>query len=131
MNQFLTQLTLNYGDICHTETVGFSGEGRAIRALKIGTFDGSKPIMFFEAGLHPREWIAPMVALYTMERMVLEYHSLSELQFVDVIIIPVTNPDGYEYTHNFVGTWDLIVVVVILKIIIIATSVEENKKYNY
>lgn len=52
INRFLTQLTLSHGDICHTETLGFSGEGRAIRALKIGSFDASKPkpILFFEAG---------------------------------------------------------------------------------
>lgn len=54
-------------------------------------------------GIHAREWIAPMVALYMMERMVLEYQSLSDLQLVDIIIIPVTNPDGYEYSQNSVG----------------------------
>lgn len=102
MNRFLTQLTMNYGDICHTETLGFSGEGRAIRALKIGSFDGSRPIVFFEAGIHAREWIAPMVALYMMEQLVVNYNSHSELQSIDIIIIPSTNPDGYEYTHEFV-----------------------------
>lgn len=50
INSFLTHLSLFYGDICHTQTLGFSGEGRAMRALKIGSFDGSKPIVFFEAG---------------------------------------------------------------------------------
>lgn len=54
INRHLTQLTLLYGDLCHTETLGFSYEGRAMRALKIGSFDGTKPIVFFEAGVHAR-----------------------------------------------------------------------------
>lgn len=40
INRYLTFLTLHYGDVCHTETLGFSREGRAMRALKIGSFDG-------------------------------------------------------------------------------------------
>lgn len=54
INRYLTHLTMNYGDICETETLGFSGEGRAMRALKIGRFDGSRPIVFFEATIHAR-----------------------------------------------------------------------------
>lgn len=102
INRFLTQLTLQYGDICETETLGFSGEGRAMRALKIGSFDGTKPIVFFEATIHAREWIAPMTAIYLMEQLVVNYQSHSELQSIDIIILPVTNPDGYEYSQQFV-----------------------------
>lgn len=49
INRYMTHLTLIYGDICQTETLGFSGEGRAIRALKIGKFDGTKTVVFLEA----------------------------------------------------------------------------------
>lgn len=73
-----------------------------MRALKIGRFDGSKPIVFFEAAIHAREWIAPMTAVYLIEQLVVNYHLHSELQSIDIIILPVTNPDGYEYSHEFV-----------------------------
>ncbi|KAJ6635727.1 Carboxypeptidase B [Pseudolycoriella hygida] len=105
INRYLTHLTIQYGDICHTETLGFSGEGRAMRALKIGSFDGSKPVVFFEAALHAREWIAPMTAVYLIEQLVVNYNSHRELQDIDIIIIPVTNPDGYEYSHQFQRLW--------------------------
>lgn len=104
INRYITQLTILYGDLCHTETLGFSYEGRAIRALKIGTFDGSRPIVFFEAGVHAREWISIMTALYLMEQLVINHHVHTELQSIDVIILPVLNPDGYEYSHDFVRT---------------------------
>lgn len=102
INRYLTELTLFYGDICHTETLGFSYEGRPIRALKIGSFDGTKPIVYFEATVHAREWIATMVALYMMQELVVNYHLHDELHTIDVIIVPVLNPDGYEYSHEFV-----------------------------
>jgi len=105
INRYLTHLTMFYGDICHTETLGFSFEGRAMRALKIGKFDGTKPIAFFEAGVHAREWIAIMTALYVMEQLVVNYHLHSELQDIDVIIIPVLNPDGYEYSQESQRLW--------------------------
>ncbi|XP_037029998.1 carboxypeptidase B-like [Bradysia coprophila] len=105
INRFLTHLTLQYGDICEAETLGFSYEGRAIRALKIGRFDGTKPIVFFEATIHAREWAAPMTAVYLMQQLVEHYDQHEELQSIDIIILPVTNPDGFEYTHQFQRLW--------------------------
>ncbi|XP_037052118.1 carboxypeptidase B-like [Bradysia coprophila] len=105
INRYITQLTMLYGDLCHTETVGFSYEGRAIRALKIGRFDGTKPIVFFEAGVHAREWIAPMTALYLIEQLVIHHNVHTELQSIDVIVIPVLNPDGYEYSIAHQRLW--------------------------
>lgn len=109
INRFLTHLSVQYGDICDIETLGFSGEGRAMRALRIGSFDGSKPIVFFEATIHAREWIAPMTAVYLIEQLVVNYHLHSELRSVDIIILPVTNPDGYEYSHEFVREYNTVV----------------------
>lgn len=94
---------MNYGDICEAETLGFSGEGRAIRVLKIGRFDGTRPLVFLEAGIHAREWIAPMTAVYLLQQLVENSDSHDLLDELDFIIIPVTNPDGYEYSHASVS----------------------------
>lgn len=99
----MTYLTMLFGDICQAETLGFSGEGRAIRAMKIGRFDGTRPLVFLEAGLHAREWAAPMTAVYLMQQLIENSNSHNLLDELDFIIIPVTNPDGYEYSHEFVS----------------------------
>lgn len=83
----MTHLTMTYGDRCHTETLGFSGEGRAIRAMKIGKFDGTKSLLFLEAGIHAREWIAPMTALYLMQQLVVNPPEF--LDTLDVIIVSI------------------------------------------
>lgn len=102
VNRYLTHLALNFGDVCEAETLGWSGEGRAIRAMKIGRFDGTRPIVFLEAGIHAREWIAPMTAIYVMQQLIENSASHNFLDELDFIIIPVTNPDGYEYSHAYV-----------------------------
>jgi len=105
INRYMTHLSIYYGDICETETLGFSGEGRAIRAMKIGRFDGTRPLVFLEAGIHAREWIAPMTAVYVMQQLIENSNSHNLLNELDFIIIPVTNPDGYEYSNQYQRLW--------------------------
>lgn len=52
--------------------------------------------------LHAREWVTTPVALYAVHRLVEELRSEDQdlLQNIDWIIMPLVNPDGYEYTHT-------------------------------
>ena len=48
-------------------------------------------------GIHAREWISPSVSTYIAKSLVEEGNDL--LDHLNMIIIPVANPDGYEYSH--------------------------------
>eukprot|EP00457_Paulinella_chromatophora_P000234 gb/GEZN01000234.1/.p1 GENE.gb/GEZN01000234.1/~~gb/GEZN01000234.1/.p1 ORF type:complete len:1688 (-),score=145.61 gb/GEZN01000234.1/:360-5375(-) len=70
---------------------------------------GNKPIIYWQAGLHSREWIAPMVVLYaayqlvtlaTTSEPVAEALTLYEFHFM-----PVVNVDGYLYTWQSRRLW--------------------------
>ncbi|XP_067647227.1 carboxypeptidase B1 [Eurosta solidaginis] len=62
--------------------------------------------VFIEGGTHAREWMSISVALNCIyqltEKHLRNYDLLRKLRF---IIVPVTNPDGYEYTLTKNRRW--------------------------
>ena len=54
-------------DWVSTETIGQSYEGQDMRLLKVCRDAGGcgrKPAMWFDGGIHAREWVSPAVATY-------------------------------------------------------------------
>ncbi len=62
----------------------------------------SRRIMVLDAGIHSREWIAPAVATYLIHRLAEGQTADGEARMMarefDWYVVPVANPDGYEYT---------------------------------
>lgn len=53
------------------------------------------------AGIHAREWVAPAMALYLINRLVSDPEARNrELNGIDWYVLPVVNPDGYEFTRS-------------------------------
>ncbi|CAJ0592513.1 unnamed protein product [Cylicocyclus nassatus] len=85
------------------------GETHENRSLLVIRISGQKPItgkkasMWIDAGIHAREWIAPATAMYIVHELVQGYDKNPEIQkildHVDFYILPVMNPDGYEYSR--------------------------------
>jgi len=77
-------------------------EPRTVKLLRIGKHrDGSKPGVFAYAQEHAREWVPPLVAIETAERLLQNYqeHGPTKqlVNRLDIFILPSTNPDGGEY----------------------------------
>lgn len=54
-------------------------------------------------GIHSREWVAPAMAMYLFNRLVSDPEAIQIggiLDGVDWYILPVVNPDGYEYSRS-------------------------------
>jgi murein tripeptide amidase MpaA len=62
--------------------------------------------MITSTGLHAREWIAPATATYILLQLV-EFQEDHEhlLDKYNWYILPVANPDGYEYSHTKDRLW--------------------------
>lgn len=71
--------------------------------MKISSGGSNKPIIYVQAAIHAREWIAPPVALYIINQLVENPNNAYLYEDIDWVIIPVVNPDGYEYTHTTVS----------------------------
>ncbi|CAG0923586.1 unnamed protein product [Notodromas monacha] len=105
----MTQLQSQYPTISSVSTIGTSVEGKLIQMMSID-FDGvssasSKPIVFIEAGIHAREWISPASVMYAMEQILLTGSANSDLSRFDWRIVPISNPDGYDYSHSTDRLW--------------------------
>lgn len=86
---------------------GVTDENRPLVYLKITSINVElptvqKPVIVVEAGIVPREWITIPSILYTVERLLVEQ---TLLQQFDWIVMPVVNPDGYEYSHTNLRLW--------------------------
>jgi len=95
-------LANKYPDLVTVKTIGQSYEKRKIKTIRIsnGNANGPKNTILIEAGMHAREWIGPATALYIIHQLVVKSAYLNMMNSIDWVILPVANPDGYEYTHT-------------------------------
>lgn len=71
--------------------------------VRIGAGSSSNPTIFIEGGIHAREWISPAFVLYLIQELVENENNRNMIENVNWLIVPVLNPDGYEYTHTNVS----------------------------
>ena len=93
------------GSVIHVDSVGASYEGRPILAVKIGPAadDPARPNVLFLATHHAREWISTAVAMKLIRW--LADSAGAAIATHDVWVIPVENPDGYQYTFTTERYW--------------------------
>lgn len=93
------------------DTFGTSGEGRPLIALKVGPRGDSpqRPNAIFIATYHAREWAATEMALRLVRYLAAppgtDARRDSLVQGRDIWIVPVANPDGYQYTFTADRLW--------------------------
>lgn len=115
VSRFLSYLVSTYPSLSSLETIGQSFESRPLQIIRIGSTPivspntrnpPAKPILWIDAGIHAREWIAPITALYIAHRLVNDYQTdpvtKNLVDTFDWRILPIANPDGYEYSHTTV-----------------------------
>nr|XP_054768799.1 carboxypeptidase B-like [Lytechinus pictus] len=90
-----------------------SYEGRTISGIKIRGTGGSAGIrkgVYFEAGIHAREWISPATLIYITKTLLEDYMTgdSTAVRLVDTFdwyIVPSLNPDGYVHTWTKERMW--------------------------
>lgn len=88
-------------------TIGSSARGHPILAIKLNSHksQAAKDIIFV-SGQHAREWIAPATVLLMAQDLIQNWgHAQAERDSLNIWLIPLANPDGYEYTHNSDRFW--------------------------
>lgn len=100
INSWLEDLANTYAEVS-VIIGGMSHEGREIKGIKISHGPGRKSI-FIESGIHSREWIAPATTNYIISELLTSTNEETQAaaRDFDWYIFPVTNPDGYIWTHT-------------------------------
>lgn len=125
----MDQLAARYPDLATVDSIGSSFEGRPMKIIKIsasGTrrkgrrrarYQNSdyknntlnKEVIWVDAGIHAREWLAPPTALFLAYALTTRYGKdqlvTSVLDSFDFVILPSANPDGYEFSHTNDRMW--------------------------
>ncbi|MEJ2600687.1 MAG: M14 family zinc carboxypeptidase [Anaerolineales bacterium] len=109
----LRNIAATYPHIAQLKTFGHSIQNRPMLAMrltneKVGKKDG-KPQVLFLATHHAREWVATETSMRLIKYLTANYGSdgrvTNLLDNVEVWIIPVGNPDGYQYTFTNERLW--------------------------
>lgn len=105
VNEYLHALSRKHSSLVSVEEAGTSFEGRSIKTITINNKPGNA-VVFLDAGIHAREWIAPATAMYAIQQLV-EHASENQdvLGNLTWVIMPVVNPDGYEFSHESDRFW--------------------------
>ncbi|XP_045453066.1 zinc carboxypeptidase-like [Melitaea cinxia] len=106
INGWLDNLVSTYPNIVSKIVGGVSYEGRKIEGIKISHGSGRRAI-FIESGIHAREWISPATTCYIINELLTSNYTetVAAARDYDWYIFPVTNPDGYVFSHEQFRMW--------------------------
>jgi len=86
-------------------TIGSTYNGNSIFGIRLG-LHAQGPVFFINCGIHAREWITVTTCCYIIDQLLGEDPAGDEiLSRWSVIIVPILNIDGYDYTHNSDRLW--------------------------
>jgi len=95
-----------------TPSIGIeTHEGRVMPGVKItaAADPSSVPKFYWQCGIHAREWISGATCMYMAEKIVQQYGVDAEVTAIldnsELVIVPLANPDGYEFTWNNDRLW--------------------------
>jgi len=107
----LNKIKATYPHICQLKTIGHSIQQRPMLAMRLTNekIKGEKPQVLFLAAHHAREWVATQMAMRLIKYLTTNFGSNSRvtnlLNTTEVWVIPVGNPDGYQYTFTNERLW--------------------------
>lgn len=110
INNYLKYLAKRYKYFVKVFNITKTFEGRYVKGIQIdypgdkgNQTEGTRKMVFIEGGTHAREWITISVALHCINQLTEKhFRNLDLLSKLSFFIVPLVNPDGYEYSQTHV-----------------------------
>uniref|UniRef100_A0A182M3L4 EF-hand domain-containing protein n=1 Tax=Anopheles culicifacies TaxID=139723 RepID=A0A182M3L4_9DIPT len=103
IKEFLARIAQLFKDKVSMEKLGETALGRDINMAVINP-NAAKTVILV-ANMHAREWGATTSALFIISELVKNREQYLEFFDIRWMIIPLANPDGYEYTREYDRYW--------------------------
>lgn len=102
---YMAQVATEFPNLAQFQQVGQTAEGREIRGIYITDQAHLErealPVILITAGVNGRDWISTMAAVEIIHELTEHYEDFSHLiDNIEWIILPVINPDGFEFTRT-------------------------------
>lgn len=113
IEQEMRDLAEAHPDRVQLQSIAKTAEGRDVWAMKVTsdaqTDTSNKPGVVITGTHHAREWMTPEVTLQLAEDLVNGYDTAPDakrrLDSAELWIIPVVNPDGFQYSRTQDSWW--------------------------
>ncbi|KAJ8004196.1 hypothetical protein DPEC_G00156270 [Dallia pectoralis] len=108
---WIHKMAQDYPDMIKVLLIGSSFEKNPLYVLKLSGRQerAEKRAMWIDCGIHAREWISPAFCLWFVQYSVSFYTQNNEIKEIldsmDIYVLPVMNPDGYQYTWTTNRMW--------------------------
>jgi len=108
---WINTLDESYPDLVTVVSLGSTYQGRDLLAVKVTNkyLPGQKPGLFFNGGIHAREWISPATVTWMLNQILQDYETdpfiKDVLDRMELTVLPVFNADGYAYTWSNDRMW--------------------------
>jgi len=110
--EFLKRCVTLYPHLIKIESIGKTWEGRDIILATLSLnveYADLKPALLYTGTIHAREWIGNELAVAFIDYLLTNHDSdprvISALAKNTLYIVPVLNPDGFEYSRTHYSFW--------------------------
>lgn len=106
LQNFLYEISSDYPNVTRVVEIGRSHENRSILAIEI-FYRSNNRAVFIESNIHAREWITSATVTWIINQLLTSRDpAVRQLaESVNWFIIPVINPDGFDFTHTTNRLW--------------------------
>ncbi|KAL2087439.1 hypothetical protein ACEWY4_016267 [Coilia grayii] len=108
---WINKTTVDHPNMVKVFLIGSSVEKRPLYVLKLSGRASSTPknAIWVDCGIHAREWISPAFCMWLVDHCITQYEANRDiteiLNSMDIYVLPMMNPDGYEYTWTAQRMW--------------------------
>lgn len=99
------QIASSFPGAVFIPSIGQTVEKRDIFGISLG--GGTTPVatIYLQGGIHAREWISPATTMFILNSLTTSEDAKALLEKLQVVVVPLLNADGYEFSHTNDRMW--------------------------